>query len=69
MTEPLHVDDSELEDVDPDEVPTCPCGRTMRIETAVGEWKCSKCDPKARERWERTQRVLKLREQILARKR
>lgn len=49
--------DSEL--VDPEAVPIClACGRYSDVLTLADEWRCSKCDPQAKDRKMLTLRLL-----------
>lgn len=56
-----------IEWIDPKNAPACKCGALMDVLRADGVWACYKCDPKAKERRERTVRILGLRERILRR--
>ncbi len=64
----VRVDDTDLLDcdfVDPSEVPACSCGRFCDIESAAGDWHCSRCEPGMEERKVRTS-VLLARVRILS---
>jgi tRNA(Ile2) C34 agmatinyltransferase TiaS len=51
------VADSVIELVDPDLVPVCPtCGAWCDVMTLAGSWRCSQCDPEAKDRRLRTKR-------------
>lgn len=51
------------------DVPLCKCGRYMRIETVKGRWLCGVCDRDEAVKCHRNlQRVLEIRDRILARK-
>lgn len=53
--------DADPEPVDPDEVPVCSsCGQWRDVVTLDGAWRCSKCDPEADRRRQRTLRVIGL---------
>jgi len=51
----------------PEDVPACKCGDLCDRLTVRGEWRCSKCDPKAKERFDRSVRLLRKRDEILRR--
>jgi reverse gyrase len=51
----------------PEQVGTCPkCGDLNNSQKATGEMFCRRCTPEARERYERTVRILKLVQKINA---
>jgi len=54
--------------IDPKDLGTCPkCGDLNNSQAADGSFFCRRCTPDARQRYERTMRILELREKILER--
>jgi hypothetical protein len=52
----------------PEQVGACPkCGDLNNSQSADGSFFCRRCTPDARQRYERTMRILELREKILER--
>ena len=48
-----------MEELDAEEVPACPdCNRLCNVQTLDDAWCCSKCDPRATDRRQRTQRFM-----------
>jgi hypothetical protein len=55
--------------IDPADLGTCPtCNDLNNSQSADGSFFCRRCTPDARQRYERTVRILELREKILERK-